>query len=492
MAAPSTACPAQPPSVLDALGDELTSVLTPVSVCMMLTVVLVKLLSPHGSEGAASDAVAIATLYYDETEGDPVGQKFFGSMVNALLFVLVVGALTFVLVLLFKYGCARCIWVYMGFAGLQIFAVLGGIVWLQLFERARAAPWPGEALDMDALSFSVVLWNFSAVGVLTVFFWPLPLLLKQSYLVYIAAITAFWFTKIPAWSTWTMLVMMALYDIVAVLTPGGPLKMLVDIASERQEELPALVYEANPDGDSAAVFEQALGGRDDDEVPVVLRAAPKKMRRGAGSRRGGPSEDSRERTERNGELDVELGSRAGASGDLVQRQQQAQRPPPQQQAAVDAAIARQGVGSTVQYTDSGSDGAVDDHHERALMSDTTRPGCRAGGDTAMPSASGCGPAAEESEDGWEIPGGSVKLGLGDFIFYSVLVGRAAMYDSLTMFCSYFAIVAGLGITFLLLALHQRALPALPFSIALGVAFYFLARAFMEQMVVGLAVAGAAV
>ena len=56
MAAPSTACPAQPPSVLDALGDELTSVLTPVSVCMMLTVVLVKLLSPHGTEGAASDA----------------------------------------------------------------------------------------------------------------------------------------------------------------------------------------------------------------------------------------------------------------------------------------------------------------------------------------------------------------------------------------------------------------------------------------------------
>ena len=41
-----------------------------------------------------------------------------------------------------------------------------------------------------------------------------------------------------------------------------------------------------------------------------------------------------------------------------------------------------------------------------------------------------------------------------------------MYDSLTMFSCYFAIVAGLGITFLLLALHQRALPALPFSICM--------------------------
>ena len=193
-------------SVVDALGEELTSVLTPVSVCMLVTVVLVRLLTPSGGDGAggaSAEAVAIATLYYDESAADPVGQKLLGSVVNALLFVLVVGALTFVLVLLFKYGCARFIWAYMGFAGLQIFAVLGGIVWLQLFERARAAP-GGDRLDVDALSFGILLWNFSVVGVLSVFFWPLPLLLKQAYLVYIAAITAFWFTKIPAWSTWTM------------------------------------------------------------------------------------------------------------------------------------------------------------------------------------------------------------------------------------------------------------------------------------------------
>ena len=33
---------------------------------------------------------------------------------------------------------------------------------------------------------------------------------------------------------------------------------------------------------------------------------------------------------------------------------------------------------------------------------------------------------------------------GDFIFYSVLVGRAAMYDMLTVYAAYLAIVAGLG------------------------------------------------
>lgn len=78
----------------------------------------------------------------------------------------------------------------------------------------------------------------------------------------------------------------------------------------------------------------------------------------------------------------------------------------------------------------------------------------------------------------------IRLGLGDFVFYSVLVGRAAMYDLMTVYACYLAIIAGLGCTLILLSICRHALPALPISIALGMGFYFLTRLLLEPFVVG--------
>jgi hypothetical protein len=94
-------------------------------------------------------------------------------------------------------------------------------------------------------------------------------------------------------------------------------------------------------------------------------------------------------------------------------------------------------------------------------------------------------AAEEEEEEAER---GVKLGLGDFVFYSVLVGRAALFDMLTVFTSFVAILTGLFGTLILLAIFQKALPALPFSIALAMMFFFLTRFFLLPYVLYLGVA----
>lgn len=63
------------------------------------------------------------------------------------------------------------------------------------------------------------------MGVVGLFFAPVPLLLKQAYLVWTGIVTAFLFTYIPEWTSWVLLALMALYDLAAVLAPGGPLKV---------------------------------------------------------------------------------------------------------------------------------------------------------------------------------------------------------------------------------------------------------------------------
>ena len=51
-------------SVLDRLGEEVTGIVSPVSLCMALTVALVRLLNPTGDNAGSS--VYIASAYYQE------------------------------------------------------------------------------------------------------------------------------------------------------------------------------------------------------------------------------------------------------------------------------------------------------------------------------------------------------------------------------------------------------------------------------------------
>ena len=51
--------------------------------------------------------------------------------------------------------------------------------------------------------------------------------------------------KLPEWTSWTLLVLLACYDLFAVLSPAGPLKMLVELMVEQQSFLPGLLYEAD-------------------------------------------------------------------------------------------------------------------------------------------------------------------------------------------------------------------------------------------------------
>ena len=204
----------------------------------------------------------------------------------------------------------------------------------------------------------------------------------------------------PNWTTWAVLVVISLWDLFAVLAPFGPLRILVETAQERNEQImPSLIY-------SAGVVYSLVGMAD---------AQPQRRDSDAGFTRNWVNGDERNRQ-------VEVNQEGKHQIKLYH------------------------FILTIFFVFSGQS-------ERGQRQYQQRQ-----------------PTEQELEE--EDRG--IKLGLGDFIFYSILVGKAsAEGDWNTTLACFVAILIGLCLTLMFLAICRKALPALPFSIAFGLVFFFL-------------------
>ncbi|CAJ1944194.1 unnamed protein product [Sphenostylis stenocarpa] len=421
-------------SILDSLGEEIVRIIAPVSVCMFLVVILVSILNTDSSLFDAS--MSMVTMAYTETNSDSTWDKFLGALLNSLAFVVLVTFATFILVLLFYFRCTRFLKLYMAFSTFIVLGFLGGEVSLFLIQQFNT--------PIDCITFFLLLCNFAVVGVLTVFMSKMAIFVTQGYLVVIGILIAYSFTMLPEWTTWALLVAMALYDVAAVLLPIGPLRLLVELAISRDEEIPALVYEARP------VNHGNLNPGD-----LAQRRRLWRERR---------VENSNLQTDSNWNADSVLGH-----GPSVDSPSDSDASP-----SNNTNIVRENADLRANSSDGsyGCRNLVSAEEGRMRLHETDTALSAPLIDRGMNVQLGRGEDAVPSEnlmlEGIGLgSSGSIKLGLGDFIFYSVLVGRAAMYDFMTVYACYLAIIAGLGITLILLALYQKALPALPVSIALG-------------------------
>jgi presenilin 1 len=466
-AAASAAAPQAGDSVLDTLGAEVLAVVSPVSICMAIVVLLVSLLTPPPSSGDAAAApppVTAATLVYLESPTDSPAQKLIGALLDAAVFVALVAVVTFALVALYYYRCTGFLKNYMRFSAFFVIFSMGGAIAAAVLRRLGA--------PLDAPTALLLLFNASALGVLSVFASAVPILVRQGYMVALAVIVAAWLSRLPEWTTWIMLVALALYDLVAVLAPRGPLRMLVELASSRDDELPALIYESRP----------TVGPATSSSSYAAVTGSVEMQAMSDSGQTGGSRYDRVEQEEDGRRAVVEMrnlgGSRSGIdennrSRGYVHQMDNLEREVP---VLVTGWPSNQGESSqhaVIQIEQS-------EEEETAPLVSVASTNNAATNEEQRHSSSSSEPIDFEMFESTR----GIKLGLGDFVFYSVLVGRAAMYDLMTVYACYLAIIAGLGCTLILLSICRHALPALPISIMLGVTFYFLTRLLMEPFVVG--------
>ncbi|PIN20909.1 Presenilin [Handroanthus impetiginosus] len=329
----------------------------------------------------------------------------------------------------------------------MIFSAMGSSILISIIQRFN--------IPVDAVTFYVLLFNFTILGTISVFSNGIPIIVKQSTMVVLGIIVAAWFSRLPEWTTWVVLVALALYDLAAVLAPGGPLKLLVELASSRDDELPALVYESRPNvGRNSGARNSSLG---------LLVAAGIGM---SGDNNSGAVELQEFLRNGDGSNEIEVREREHLVLTVGENERSS---------AGEIEEVRDDVGETSPLM------------ERRLISNDSSSYNNIGDSSRVYNSSdGTRLSRGNEREGVEMEENArgIKLGMGDFIFYSVLVGRAAMYDLMTVYACYLAIISGLGCTLILLAVCRHALPALPISITLGVVFYFLTRLLMEPFVVG--------
>ncbi len=464
----------------------------PVTLTMILAALVVCVVNTDETREQGADAMADAYQVWNVNGSGGIGATLATSLANALVMVCFICAMTFVMVALYHYKCMKCLIGYMILASCSLLGLLGG----NLAQTAIGI----YKIPVDKISFGLFMLNFAFVGVLAIFFGQgIPKVVTQGYLICTSVILAWHFSFFDEWTTWTLLFMLAVYDLCAVLTPCGPLKALVNLMSrEDAPDMPGLLFEAELPPEAKRPSRSTNPRASSSSTPVESSSVTGVM--------SNADTEPVANTTRSRMVTIPLAiakvyqlpvisiprdsmkiifparfdsSNVSASPLLIDGEDSVASTainmpehlnPQQLQCDVTVQLPPNG-GSIV----TGTRRNKKVYYERDRYDEVKRV-------LWVDQRTGKVFAEMKSNDEENPEHNSIRLGLGDFIFYSVLVAKAAQFSFATFAVCALVILSGLGGTLVLLSVYGHALPALPISIFCGVFFYLTTRLLMEPYI----------
>ncbi|KAF8937730.1 Presenilin-1, partial [Dissophora ornata] len=380
---------------------QIYKIIKPVVICICLSILWVKI-SLAGSDYRPTQS---SYTVYTESSTSTVSQNILGSLANAGIIIGQIVIVTIIIVILFKRGHIKVLIGFFMVVVALLLGFMGYVLVLNLIQVLR--------IPLDYVTMSFALWNFAVTGLISVF-WKGPMWLQQVYLTVMSSLMAFSLTGLAEWTTWMLLALLVIWDLIAVLCPFGPLKILVESSRDQNQDVPALLYTVN------AVWFMASPPNS------ILERETNRSKEGANVEDVLVDGD-------NSHGDAYIGGHSRATG-----REGGASISSSHNSGLDASF---GAGSTVALVPATSNESVErgdiELRERIRSGGPTNPegspsSNRAGRSPSVRQAqnsdAGMQPDSRidntRNGDDEDDDGGGLKLGLGDFVFYSVLIARA--------------------------------------------------------------------
>lgn len=372
------------PIQLDLIGSRICQVITPVVLCSIYAVLLIRLLEWNVFYKSRSFAdKAWFRLGITSHDGPFSITTLVNNIIIVSVFIIALILVTLIILFVLYMEWHSCLSYYFYIPSIIIMSLLTTVY-------IREVLYSLNYFGLDLITILLFTWNFTALGLVAIFevFTSAPLYVQQFYLIHNSTLLAvFILTCLPGWTPWLLLGFLVIWDLFAVLAPCGPLNLIIDMAEKvGMVDMPGLVYTTNT----------KLGNDQTRKTPVNLQTESQTI--GNDSKSLKDSDDT---------------SKIGVKKTEVRTSK-----------------------------DSSTNSKVEEESDKNVIKRRS---------------------IEEK---------GVNIGLGDFIFYSLLIGLTAkgrrLNDFYTTLAALVAILVGLVFTLVILVITRRPLPALPISIGLGV------------------------